>query len=120
MNVGLEPSIGRKCKIGTISWPRLRRKQFRLQLRAAHSVIQPARAAIVPNFQRQSDRPRISRRSDEGVPWLILAIAIKHLASMAGNRNSFCTAKEPSDGRALLEASLGQNGHRMGGVTPCK
>src|SRR5260370_35442500 len=114
MNVGLEPSIGRNCKIGTIRWPRLLRKQFRLQLTAAHSVIQPARAAIVPNFQRQSDRPRTSRRSDGGVPWLIPALAIKHLASMASNRNTFYTDQGPPQPSAPLAGTTAQNRPRSG------
>jgi hypothetical protein len=49
----------------------------------------------------------------------ILAIAIKQLTAHGGNQQSLLHGLEPSDGRALLEASAGQNGHRMGGVTLC-
>src|SRR5260370_1086974 len=54
MNVGLEPSIGRNYETGIIRWPRLHRKRFRVQLTAAHSVINPAQAAVLRNVQRQS------------------------------------------------------------------
>ena len=101
----LEASVGRN-----------RRTLLRLQPTVAHGIISghaPAASEARKRLCKSLDRSAISlegRVSDRhqavGGQWR-KQLPLRH-------------GQEPSDGRALLEASAGRNGHRMGGVTTCR
>jgi|GraSoi2013_115cm_1033766.scaffolds.fasta_scaffold90401_1 hypothetical protein len=117
MHVGLESSIGRNYEIGIIRWPRRHRKQFRLQLTVACTFIRAARAAVVTNFQRQSQQASDFTAVRRGSTLVDPGHCHQALGVNGWQSKPLLHGQEPSGGRALLEASPGQNGHRMGGVT---